>query len=267
MPAKVRLAQEAKARELQKLVDQNQKIQKEIKIAKRYHMVKFFDRRKVEREIDRLQKLRDGGERSRELEGQVAKLRDDLMYVRHFPNDEPYVSVVQAGDGKALRKIEAIKGRIRRKLAERAALTEADEGRGAAADGALPPEDTFEDPFFQSAGGGGAAAQRAGGPRPSSSRQGRAGGTGGAGAARPEKRRALREGERGARGTHARLVGAEARAPARKAERERYEVRVRPPLPKHPVDGKPQQHGAQERKQAGLPARTRAEGGRKRRRK
>ena len=86
-------------------------------------MVKFFDRRKVEREIDRLQKLRDGGEHSRELEGQVAKLRDDLMYVRHFPNDEPYVSVVQAKDEKALRKIEAIKGRIRRKLAERAALT------------------------------------------------------------------------------------------------------------------------------------------------
>ena len=268
MPAKVRLAQEAKARELQKLVDQTQKTRKETKIAKRYHMVKFFDRRKVEREIDRLQKLRDGGEHSRELEGQVAKLRDDLMYVRHFPNDERYVSVVQAKDEKALRKIKAIKGRIRRKLAERAALTEADEGLGAAAGGALPQEDTFEDPFFQSAAGdGGAAAQRAGGPRPSSSRQGRAGGTGGAGAARPEKGRALREGERTARGTHTRLVGAEARAPGRKAERERYEVHVRPPAPKRPVDGKPQQHGAQERKQAGLPARTRAEGGRKRRRR
>jgi len=105
---------------------------KERKLATRYHMVRFFDRQKLTRALRQAErKLAETGERgSVDLELRVAALKEDLDYVVNFPAGEVYLSVVKAADSETHSKIKALKAKIRDAQAEKAVLTEADEGAG-----------------------------------------------------------------------------------------------------------------------------------------
>ncbi|KAK9861458.1 hypothetical protein WJX84_004282 [Apatococcus fuscideae] len=87
---------------------------REKQMSQRYHKIKFFERRKLERRI-----------------------RDDLQYVLFFPPAEKYVSVIKDPgelEGEARAKLEAERKRLRgmawARRAEEAMVNEADEGAG-----------------------------------------------------------------------------------------------------------------------------------------
>ena len=130
LPRGAQAAQERLARELEARVAAQERQEKERKLSTRYHMVRFFDRQKLTRALRQAEKsLAAAGERgSADLELRVAALREDLDYVQNFPKGEVYVSVVKANDEETRTKVAQLKQRIREERAERAALTDADEG-------------------------------------------------------------------------------------------------------------------------------------------
>ena len=127
VPAKLR---EEKERELEKLRDagkDNARIEREKKLSTKYHKVKFFERVKLTRRIEQLEKRRDakdeGGLSAEELD-ELARLREDLEYVMNFPRGEKYVSVlVKEGDTEHATKERArLRKLVKANLAEAAAL-------------------------------------------------------------------------------------------------------------------------------------------------
>ena len=135
LPEKVRLE---KTRELEALTGvavENKQSERERKMAVRYHKVKFFERVKLTRSIEKLERDNPGGERSAEVDAQLARLREDLHYVLNFPKGYKYVSILKReGDTEHLeRKREKLRQKIKENMVADAALAEANEGGEAAA--------------------------------------------------------------------------------------------------------------------------------------
>ncbi|GLI59630.1 hypothetical protein VaNZ11_001555, partial [Volvox africanus] len=162
LDSRVRAAKEAELAELQEKMAKHQQQDLERKYAVKYHKIKFFERVKLERAIRQLErrlgetgaggKSRGSEEEEEEEEGQpldlqavkakLAALKDDLMYVKHFPKGEKYVSILRdVEDPEAQKNLEAERERLRaimrRQVAEVAAVTEADEGRALLGDKSL----------------------------------------------------------------------------------------------------------------------------------
>lgn len=110
LPAEVRKAHEAKLKQLQAEAEKWATAQRESKIAKRYHKVKFFEKRKLVRKLAKLQ--RDAAPASA-----VDAVKADLMYVKHFPPGEKYVSLL-VGDTPEL---QARRAHFRQIIAARVA--------------------------------------------------------------------------------------------------------------------------------------------------
>ncbi|KAG7591061.1 rRNA-processing protein Efg1 [Arabidopsis thaliana x Arabidopsis arenosa] len=102
LPPEVRAALEKKLDDLKKQQDIHICLAVERKIFLRNRKVRFFERRKIERSIRRLEKLQrstSGGHvQDAEIGGQLNKLKEDLEYVRFFPKNEKYVSLFSGGD-------------------------------------------------------------------------------------------------------------------------------------------------------------------------
>ncbi|CAE5956500.1 unnamed protein product [Arabidopsis arenosa] len=102
LPPEVREALEKKLDDLKKQQDIHIRLAVERKIFLRNRKVRFFERRKIERSIRRLEKLQrstSGGHvQDPEIGGQLNKLKEDLEYVRFFPKNEKYVSLFSGGD-------------------------------------------------------------------------------------------------------------------------------------------------------------------------
>ncbi|KAK2647150.1 hypothetical protein Ddye_022345 [Dipteronia dyeriana] len=101
LPSDVREAQEKKLAELKKQQDIHTRLAVERKVFLRGRKIKFFERRKVERRIRRLEKLQrtsSGQTQDAETAEQLSKLKEDLEYVRFFPKTEKYVSLFTGGD-------------------------------------------------------------------------------------------------------------------------------------------------------------------------
>ncbi|GIL58622.1 hypothetical protein Vafri_13636 [Volvox africanus] len=168
LDSRVRATKEAELAELREKMAKHQQQELERKYAVKYHKIKFFERVKLERAIKKLERrLRGIGEadgKSRgseeeveeeeeeEVEGhpldleavkaKLAALKDDLLYVKHFPKGEKYVSILRdVEDPEAQKHLEAERERlrsiVRRQVAEVAAVTEADEGRALLGDKSL----------------------------------------------------------------------------------------------------------------------------------
>ena len=154
VPAKLR---EEKERELEKLRDagkDNARIEREKKLSTKYHKVKFFERVKLTRRIEQLEKRRDakdeGGLSAEELD-ELARLREDLEYVMNFPRGEKYVSVlVKDGDTEHATKERArLRKLVKANLAEAAALGDENEGGAEmAAHGDVSDAEEEKDDFF-----------------------------------------------------------------------------------------------------------------------
>lgn len=95
IPATVRVAQERMLELLQQSVKEKAEEDKERKLAKKYKMVKFFEKRKITRRFKACQselKSCTDSERSK-IESELQQVKDQWNYVTYFPSDTKYISL------------------------------------------------------------------------------------------------------------------------------------------------------------------------------
>ncbi|XP_054821703.1 rRNA-processing protein EFG1 isoform X2 [Prosopis cineraria] len=149
LPPEVRQAQEEKLEGLKKQQEIHTRLAAERKMFLRDRKIKFFERRKIERRLRRLEKLQrtsSAQDQSAGIAEQLSKLKEDLKYVMYFPKTEKYVPLFSGGDGS-----EIVDNRNRfRKQIEARLIAAAESGKdleetGSEDDGIL---DLSEDDFF-----------------------------------------------------------------------------------------------------------------------
>ncbi|KAK4388245.1 hypothetical protein Sango_2431100 [Sesamum angolense] len=168
LPHEVKEAQEKKLDELKKQQEIHNRLALERKIFLRNRKIKFFERRKVERSIRRLEKQQrasTGQAQEAEIAEQLTKLKEDLEYVRvcfeiYFdclnssvcyqqfvlPQNEKYVSLFMGGDeAEIVEKRNNLRKQIKANLIAAAASGKDLEETGSEDDGLLDPS---EDDFF-----------------------------------------------------------------------------------------------------------------------
>ncbi|KAG2187089.1 hypothetical protein INT44_004759 [Umbelopsis vinacea] len=112
LTAKVRLELERKLKALnfhssEKLIDDFERTN-----AKKYHMVKHFERTKVNRKIKKAEKeLKEAksDEEKKSAQKLLDQLNIDLNYINHFPNTERYISLYPSSDSNEASSEEARK--------------------------------------------------------------------------------------------------------------------------------------------------------------
>lgn len=150
LPNEVRRAQEQKLNELKKQQELQTRLALEHKIRLRDRKIKFFERRKIERMIRRLEKQQRASSdhvSDERILDQLSKLKEDLNYVRFFPKTEKYVSLFAGGDNPdTVDKRNKLRDQIKANLIA-AAANGKDLEETASDDDAL---DVSEDDFFLS---------------------------------------------------------------------------------------------------------------------
>ncbi|KAK4767076.1 hypothetical protein SAY86_014826 [Trapa natans] len=149
LPLEVRDAQVKKLEGLKKQQEIHIRLAVEKKIFLRDRKIKFFERRKIERRIRRLEKMQrssSGPEQDAEIVEQLSKLKEDLEYVRFFPKTEKYVSLFSGGDdSEVIDQRNGLRKQIKANLVAAAASGKDLEETGSEDDGLL---DLSEDDFF-----------------------------------------------------------------------------------------------------------------------
>ncbi|MCO5578295.1 hypothetical protein L7F22_032135 [Adiantum nelumboides] len=90
LPTEVQDVQRKRLEDLKNQAEDHQRAELERKMALRYHKVKFFERRKIERRIKQLEKLLEGTDATEaaamkldpDLNKQLVQLKEDLEYAR-----------------------------------------------------------------------------------------------------------------------------------------------------------------------------------------
>ncbi len=116
MSAAARKEKEEEIASLRALSEDRKRRERERTLAKKYHMVKFFERRKLERRLQALKQQEERKKVSKEdVEAKRKALEDDLFYVANFPKDIPYVALFPSGghDDESRAKVEKLRKRIR----------------------------------------------------------------------------------------------------------------------------------------------------------
>ncbi|XP_057783303.1 rRNA-processing protein EFG1-like [Salvia miltiorrhiza] len=149
LPLEIKEAQEKKLEELKRQQDIQNRLALERKIFLRYRRIKFFERRKIERRIRRLEKQQrasTGQAQEADISEQLSKLKEDLEYVKFFPKTEKYVSLYVGGDeAEIVEKRNTLRKQIKDNLIAAAASGKDLEETGSEDDGTLDPSD---DDFF-----------------------------------------------------------------------------------------------------------------------
>jgi hypothetical protein len=118
LPEAVQKQKEAEMAGLMQEAKQSKRVAREKLNSRKYHGVKFFERRKLERKIEALRKHIDTGDSSSSGADLPAELREaehDLLYVLHFPRNKKYLSLfpTQHSDSVAVDKLrKKIRARI-----------------------------------------------------------------------------------------------------------------------------------------------------------
>jgi len=236
--------------------------ERERRLATKYHRVRFFERVKADRALKKAQASlavaeAAGDEESIEnARASIASASDDLVYVRHFPPGERYVSLFRPTDApEETARLDAERARLRRAARARAARTalvaDADEG-GAGAVAAMDAGSSTdeEDDFLLEEGAEGEKGRAAA-----------SGSDGGRASPAPLASMSSSGGSESDDGAPAAPAGPARCAPASAAP---TPAPLRPP--RRPAAPK-QRPAAPPARPTGAPLRPRAEGGRKRRRK
>lgn len=151
LPPEIREAQEKKLQEFKNQQDIQNRLAVERKIFLRNKKIKFFERRKIERQIRRLEKQQrtsSGQAHETQIAEQLARLREDLEYVRFFPKTEKYISLFTGRDDEGtVEKRNEFRKRIKANLVSAAASGKDLEETGSEDDGLL---DLSDDDFFVS---------------------------------------------------------------------------------------------------------------------
>ncbi|KAJ4956959.1 hypothetical protein NE237_013742 [Protea cynaroides] len=147
LPPQVREVQEKKLEQLKNQQDLHKRLAVERKIFMRDRKIKFFERRKIERRIRRLEKLqRADHNHEAGIGSQLSKLKEDLEYVRFFPKTEKYVSLFIGGDdADIVERRNRLRKQIKANIMAAAASGKDLEETGSEDDGLL---DMSEDDFF-----------------------------------------------------------------------------------------------------------------------
>lgn len=131
LPAEARDVQKKRLEDLKEQAEEHHRSELERKMSLRYRRVKFFERRKIERRIKRLEKLLEGTDNTDgpamkenpDITKQLAQLKEDLEYVRFFPRTEKYVSLFMGNeDEEVVAKRSKLREQIKANLAAAAAL-------------------------------------------------------------------------------------------------------------------------------------------------
>jgi hypothetical protein len=94
MTPAARAAKQEEIASLVALFEDRKRRERERELAKKYHMVKFFERRKLQRRLERVAELaKKPGADEDELAARRKALLDDLAYVVNYPKDQPYVAL------------------------------------------------------------------------------------------------------------------------------------------------------------------------------
>lgn len=118
LPEAVKKQKEAELADLMQEAKHSKRVAREKLNSRKYHGVKFFERRKLERRIESLKKQLDAGSSSSsdaDLPGELREAEHDLLYVLHFPRNKKYLSLfpTQDGDSPAVDKLrKKIRARI-----------------------------------------------------------------------------------------------------------------------------------------------------------
>ncbi|CAH9083635.1 unnamed protein product [Cuscuta epithymum] len=151
LPPEIRTAQEKKLEEFKKQQDIHIRLAVERKQFIRNKKIKFFDRRKIERRIRRLEKQQrtcSGQVQETQIAEQLARLKEDLEYVKFFPKTEKYVSLFTGGEDEGIvEKRKELRKQIKANLVAAAASGKDLEETGSEDDGLL---DLSDDDFFVS---------------------------------------------------------------------------------------------------------------------
>lgn len=146
LPSEVKEAQKKKLEDLKKQQDLQTRLANERLIFLRDRKIKFFERRKIERQIRRLDKLQRTHDADADVSNQLSKLKEDLEYVRFFPKTEKYVSLFIGGDdADTVDKRNQLREKIKTNIRTAAASGKDLEETGSEDDGNL---DMSEDDFF-----------------------------------------------------------------------------------------------------------------------
>lgn len=149
LPPEVRDAQEKKLEGLKKQQEIHSRLAVEKKIFLRDRKIKFFERRKIERRLRRLEKMQRTSSCPKQdaaIAEQLSKLKEDLEYVRFFPKTEKYVSLFSGGDDSGMvDRRNGLRKQIKANLIAAAASGKDLEETGSEDDGLL---DLSEDDFF-----------------------------------------------------------------------------------------------------------------------
>lgn len=110
LSAKAKKAKEAQLEELKRMHKEHERREREKVMHEKYRMVKFFERRKLERIV---QNIAQDGDKAEDAERKKQAIRD-LQYVKEFPKDEKYIALFpkEGHTDESRRQIEEIRGRI-----------------------------------------------------------------------------------------------------------------------------------------------------------
>ena len=136
LPEKLRVEKMRELEQLTSVAAENKQAERERTMAVRYHKVKFFERVKLTRAMEKLERDHpDESKRTDAVTAELRQLKDDLHYVTNFPKGFKYVSILkQEGDTEYLKqKRDKLRQIIKERMVEDAALAEANEGGEAAA--------------------------------------------------------------------------------------------------------------------------------------
>ncbi|XP_019452167.1 PREDICTED: rRNA-processing protein EFG1-like isoform X2 [Lupinus angustifolius] len=149
LPPEVREAQEQKLEGLKKQQEIHTRLAAERKIFLRDKKIKFFERRKIERRIRRLEKQHRSSSvpaQTSEVADQLSSLKKDLQYVMYYPKTEKYLPLFTGGDDSEIAdKRNGLRKQIEDRLVAAAASGKDLEETGSEDDGLL---DLSEDDFF-----------------------------------------------------------------------------------------------------------------------
>jgi len=131
-------------------------VEREKRNAKRYRKIRFIERQKLSRKLKQLQLLLNSARetedvhKQKDIEKDIEKVSLDLLYIKHFPNSEKYISVLLPTTVESANDIQRIRFSIQKKLRNEAIVTEADEGLGRDDTNSLGDQDSIavQDDFF-----------------------------------------------------------------------------------------------------------------------
>lgn len=148
LPPKVLAEKKQQLEQLQRLTREQDRRHRERDVSKKYHMVRFFERRKLQRILDGIER---SGNKPQDLECKQQALRD-LKYVTRFPKGRKYISLFPK-DGhseEACAKVAAIREEIENGAVNNPLLATAhvQEEQGPDGEPADAGNDEAQDDFF-----------------------------------------------------------------------------------------------------------------------